>query len=265
MRQMAIIFSGGVVIALAIVMVCTGCVGQAGNTLNGTEWVLASYSGDGAMVPVLNGTTISLLFTPGEATGTAGCNHYFASYRSSGDSISFENIGSTEMYCMAPGVMEQESRYLQIIGSAERYRLEADRLTFTDRNGTPLLVFDRYTPPPPRPLQNTAWNLISFHSGDAVSSTIAGTQITAVFGTDGRVAGTAGCNQYSAEYTVQGSTLEIGSPISTKMHCTAPAGLMQQETTYLNTLTSVKQFAIEGNVLVLLDGGGRPLLTFSAN
>jgi heat shock protein HslJ len=92
---------------------------------------------------------------------------------------------------------------------------------------------------------------------------IAGTTITAVF-SDGKVTGNAGCNSYGAGYRIDGMNLTIEPPVSTKMYCGEPEGLMEQENRYLNLLTSVAGYRIDGNRLDLLDEGGAALLTFSA-
>ena len=43
----------------------------------------------------------------GRAYGSAGCNHWFASYRRDGDALRFEQPGATRKLC-APALMEQE-------------------------------------------------------------------------------------------------------------------------------------------------------------
>jgi heat shock protein HslJ len=117
---------------------------------------------------------------------------------------------------------------------------------------------------PPRPLVNTNWTLESFISGDAASSVIAGTRITAVFSDEGRLTGTAGCNQYFAAYTLDSSSLSISGVGSTKMYCTKPDGVMMQETTYLNALAAAKSYTLDKDRLTLLDANDRGILTYRA-
>jgi heat shock protein HslJ len=216
------------------------------------------------MTAVLEGTTITAEFVQDQVTGSAGCNHYFATYRGDGSSLRVEGIGSTEMYCTAPGVMDQESEYLSLLGIVRRYAVEGDRLTLSDSVGRTLLVYGKVVPLPTRPLANTNWTLESFISGDAASSVISGTRITAVFSADGRLAGSAGCNQYFAEYAADGSALTISGVGSTKMYCTAPDGIMIQESTYLNALAAAKGYSIEEDRLTILDGQGKALLEYRA-
>ena len=169
--------------------------------------------------------------------------------------------GSTEMYCMTPGVMEQESTYLSLLGQAKTVTVNGDRLTLSDAKGTPVLLFTKILSPVPEPLVGTNWTLDSIYAGDSVSSVIPGTRLTAVFGEDGRVSGSAGCNSYFAQYTSTGTSLSISGIGSTKMYCTAP-GVMRQESTYLSLLGQVTSFSIEGNRLSVSDAKGIPLLSF---
>lgn len=56
----------------------------------------------------------------GRAYGSAGCNHWFASYRRDGDTLRFEQPGATRKLC-APALMEQEQRFLEALGQVQRW------------------------------------------------------------------------------------------------------------------------------------------------
>ena len=67
----------------------------------------------------------------------------------------------------------------------------------------------------------------------------AGTIISAQFSTDGRLAGSGGCNRYSGSYTVSGAEISISTPLaSTMMMCAED--IMTQESAYLQALGEVK-------------------------
>lgn len=248
-------------------MVAAGCTGtQPSPTdmrLNGTRWTLTGYNADGTARPVLAGSTVTLEFgEDGRISGSAGCNHYFAGHTMKGTTITIGHAGSTEMYCAATGIMDQESTYLALLPRAATVIAGNDSLTFSDVNGIKILSFARIVPPAPEPLVGTNWTLDSVYSGDAVSSVIAGTTITAVFGEDGSMTGSAGCNRYFASYNATGTSLTVGAAGSTKMHCTGP-GVMQQEMTYLNSISRAAAFSITGNRLSLADADGSTLLSFT--
>jgi heat shock protein HslJ len=249
------------------ILIGAGCTGKlpepSEQPLNGTRWTLTGYISQGISLQALNSTPVTLDFgEDGHITGSAGCNHYFASSGITGTKITIGQSGSTLMYCAAADVIEQESAYLSLLNLARSFTVENDRLTLADAKGTPILSFKRTVPPVPESLAGTNWTLGSFHTADAVSSVIAGTTITAVFTEDGSVAGSAGCNRYFASYTNTGTSMSIGAAGSTKMYCTG-LGVMQQESTYLASLTRTAAFTLTGNRLSLADGNGTTLLSFT--
>ncbi len=119
-----------------------GCTGQAPEPrLSGTGWTLTGYVHNGTPVQALTTTKVTLDFgKEGKISGTAGCNHYFASYEVKGTAITIGQAGSTMMYCGEPGVMDQESAYLTLLGQAKTIVVEGDRLTLADAKGTTILI-----------------------------------------------------------------------------------------------------------------------------
>lgn len=231
--------------------------------LNGTSWTLTDYVSNGSSLHILDGTTITMLFSDeGRITGSAGCNHYFASYEMSGTKIAIGQAGSTEMYCIGTGVMEQESTYLSLLQEAVSLTAGNTTLSFVDSKGTTILSFERIVPPSPAPFFGTTWILDSFYTADAVSSVINGIFITAVFDNEGRITGSAGCNDYFGSYTLAGNSLSIHSIGSTKMNCPG-RGIMLQEQTYLASLSKAAGFTINGNRMSLSDAKGTMLLSFT--
>lgn len=253
-----------ILIPLLIAAGCTDKTPQpSGPSLAGTEWTLTGYVSNGTSLQPLDGTKVTMIFSnPGQIAGSAGCNHYFASYITKGTAVTIGQVGSTEMYCGAPGVMDLESTYLVLLGKAASVTAGDTSLTFADAKGNTILTFARIVPPAPAPLVGTTWTLDSFYTGDAVSSVIAGTTITAIFDKDRKVTGSAGCNHYFASYTVTGTAVSIDSAGSTAMYCTNP-GVGQQESTYLSSLGRAATFTITGNRLVIAGKDGKNLLSFT--
>ena len=90
----------------------TACAGSSGDAvLEGTTWELVKL---GAALP-LTGTTLTINFEDGTASGSAGCNSYSGEYQLDGENLTFGMIASTLMACLEPGVMEQESAYLAFL------------------------------------------------------------------------------------------------------------------------------------------------------
>ena len=111
--------------------------------------------------------------------------------------------------------------------------------------------------------QNT-WTLESYvDTSGALVPAITGTSITARFGTNGKVRGSAGCNQYSANYTTGDLAISISQPVLTEMYCENPL-VMQQESAYLNDLSKAVEIRVSESNLNLYDKTGLPVLMFVA-
>lgn len=83
------------------------------------------------------------------------------------------------------------------------------------------------------------------------AAVVAGSEVTLMLGSDGKIGGKSGCNGYSANYQITGETLKVYPPmIGTRMAC-APA-LMYQERQYRALLESAISVRItpDGNLLV---------------
>ena len=80
---------------------------------------------------------------------------------------------------------------------------------------------------PADPLTGTQWQVQSYANpaeAGGLSSPLGGTQLTAEFAQDAStkesvVSGSAGCNNYTAGYTVDGDSVSIGDAASTMMFC----------------------------------------------
>jgi heat shock protein HslJ len=74
---------------------------------------------------------------------------------------------------------------------------------------------------------------------------------------EGIVRGFTGCNQYSAPYSVDGGSLDIGDVASTRMACEAPRDGVERA--YVRALGRVLTWHRDGEQLVLSDGEGELL------
>ena len=104
-------------------------------------------------------------------------------------------------------------------------------------------------------LDGAGWRPVSFGSSQPSP------QQQIVFGADGRVYGSDGCNRFSGRYSVDANgklTIDTASMMATKMGCrdlnvqTATKALMQ-------ALTDVRGYRVDGDSLILLDSAGNEL------
>ncbi|MFO7528653.1 MAG: META domain-containing protein [Marinobacter sp.] len=96
-----------------------GCGGDPQRLLRGAEWVVEDIA-DGGIIDSSR-VTIRLL-SDNRVAGRGSCNRYTGSYRLTGEGIGFGAIAPTRMAC-APALMDQEARFLRILGDVSRMRI----------------------------------------------------------------------------------------------------------------------------------------------
>jgi heat shock protein HslJ len=234
-------------------------------SLTGTVWQLTMYNnGREAVVSTLPGTAITAIFgEDGTLTGSGGCNNYSATYKVDGSSIAVTPVATTSKMCSEPaGVMDQESAYLAALQSAASYSISGSELTILDSNGHTLL---HYSAAPPASLSGVTWSLVNYNNGKGgLVSVLNGTEITALFGEDGSLAGSAGCNDYTATYALEGDMISVGPAATTRKMCAAPEGIMDQETAYLAALESAATYKTDGKTLELTNSDGVRVAIYAA-
>jgi heat shock protein HslJ len=102
------------------------------------------------------------------------------------------------------------------------------------------------------------WLLSSVEPSDHPAAAWAASGITAQFDpAGGRLAGFAGCNNYSATLSVSGDQLQVSQPASTRMACPSQSAT-ELELEYLQRIAQASAFAITGQRLdlSLSDGSG---------
>ena len=233
---------------------------EATSELEGVTWQLIAFLDGNGMVSMPRfESTIAL--QNGEAGGQGGCNMFFAPYTLDGALLTFGPAGSTMMACEEP-VMAQEQAFLANLEQVASYQIVADQLQMADENGALLLAFELQ---PQTPLTGTLWQAVSVNNGqEAVTSVISGTLLTATFGDDGALSGSAGCNNFTGGYTVDGDAIQIGPLATTMMFCPEPEGIMEQEMAFGAALESAATFAIQGDMLELRTADGALAASFVA-
>ena len=221
-------------IVLAALATAAGCGDDGGEAGGGAP----SFED----VPWVLETGPSATFSNGTVSGSAGCNRYTASYTVDGSELEIGDIATTNMACPPPADAV-ERKFLAALERVEDWRIEDGELVLGE------LRFHEASPA-------GAWDATSFLQRDAVSSPLPGTEVTAVFGEDGTLAGAAGCNTYRATYEIDGAAITIGEPVATKKACTTPEGVMEQEQAYLSALPVAASYTVEGDRLSLLTAKG---------
>lgn len=241
--------------------------------LPGTAWRLVSLDGE----PPADGSTLTLAFhDEHQAGGHAGCRDYVVGYRAGEDGLSFYYTAMMGEGCLAPGaegdqdrMLRQEGIFADALSWTDRFRLAEDgsSLELLSQRGESL-VFEALPAAELPAVEGTTWVLVSFVEPNdqagleqplpAPLDAVAGTEVALEF-RDGTAAGSAGCNQYTAPYSLEGAALNIEDPVSTKMFC-EPEGVMEQEQRLLSWLAEAETAQVHGGQLWLVLGDGRALV-----
>jgi heat shock protein HslJ len=220
-------------------------------SLEGVPWVLVS----GIDVDGWEAVAPSLTFEDGQASGSSGCNQFTGSYTVDGNSLELDGIAMTAMGCPPPAD-EVERASMDALQGTAGWRLEGEELVLVDADDVELLRYRAASP-------EGSWVATGVLQGDAFTSILIGSEITATFDENGALSGSAGCNTYNASYTTDGDTIEIDAPSSTKMACPEPEGVMDQEAAYLAALPTAATFRVNGGLLELLSAEGSAVVTYT--
>jgi heat shock protein HslJ len=230
--------------------------------LEGTLWTLMAVQGE----PLLEGITITAVFEPGEddqpgsVAGSAGCNTYTSSYVVDGEQLRIETPAVTQKACDFG--MEEEAAYLTAIDGDHTYQIIGDNMDIRTESGTLTYVADR------TPLVGALWVLVALGDVDEPLPPVEGSNFTAQFSRNldapsGVVAGTTGCNEYSAAYTANVNEIKINLPDMTNRQVCSP-GLEEQEQQFFLGMDATREYSILGNTLLMPYDEGRQALVFAA-
>lgn len=103
--------------------------------LAGTSWVMV-HETDARAVPTIE------FREAGRASGTTGCNQWFAQVDRSDAGLSFNAIGMTRRAC-EPSAMEIERDFAQSLGQARAAQVDEELLTLIGENGEAVARFER--------------------------------------------------------------------------------------------------------------------------
>lgn len=211
--------------------------------LAGTTWELTAVDGDDVAVP---GVSWIGFTDDGSVTGSGGCNNFMGGYEQDGGSLTIGPIAATLRLCAEPALDEQERMFFAALEATTGASAADDVLTLDGDDGALATLVPSEQPDGVA----GSWNVLGYNNGqEAVVSLVLGTELTAEFSDDGMVSGSAGCNDYTGEYSVDGDTVSIATLAQTSRACIEPDGVMDQELQYLQALQSAATWSIRDGVL----------------
>lgn len=242
------------VLLLAGVLALAACGrGEAGGGGFDGEWQLVSGTVDGEALVEPPGARATLDLDGGEGRGTAFCNHWFATVRSDGSALSFDEIGSTEMGC-EPDVMAAESAYLRALGAVRSAARDGDDLVLTG-DGVELR-FTAVVPLADSPLEDIRWVLDTLIDGE-VASSVLGEPAVLVLRPGGTVEASTGCRSITGRWLVEDVSLVINDLLGEQAAC--PPDVERQDAHVTEVLSAGPAVEIRADRLTLTAGDGRGL------
>jgi len=223
--------------------------GSPVRNLDGSAWTLAWVPGFELPAQPL----ATLRFEAGRATGSDGCNRFTTPFTRNGSQLQFGAKAAATLMACPPEVMQVANAVGALLYDTRGYRIEYDTLTLLNADGRALAQLKEQA----HRLAGTAWQVTGVNNGrQAVVGVLHGTTLTMVFGSDGKLSGSAGCNNYHSSYQDSGGTLRIDPPAATRMMCAQPEGRMAQEAQFLAALASATSARREADRLELRTASG---------
>ena len=100
-------------------------------SLPGSAWQVATFAGQS---PLTEHPITFEFDTEGNIAGDASCNRFGGSCQHEGDTLTVGRLRSTRRAC-EPDVMEQEYKFLALLGAAATWSLDGDKLVLTSPDG----------------------------------------------------------------------------------------------------------------------------------
>lgn len=247
-----------VTVALVLAVLPRVVQGGSGMSLVGSVWQWQqTQMSDGTVTAANNPSRYQIEFLPGgQATIKADCNTVLGTYQLMDDQVTITLGPSTLVGCPPDS---QADLFVRQLANVNAYLFAGDALILN-------LKFDsggmRFAALQNASLTETTWKAQAVTINGGFSTLIGGTEITIQFGTDGKVAGSSGCNRFTGSYETNGDQLTFGPLATTRIGC-AP-DIMAQEQGFLNALAATTTYRIVGTELTLYDASSARTAGFAA-
>jgi heat shock protein HslJ len=235
---------------------------DAAKLTDGT-WNLVEFSPEPSITIDANLRPTINFSTDGKVSGNAACNSYTSTYTVDGDALTIAQPGSTLMACATDMQSKFETAYLAALPNVRAFVIElnddVNTLTLGDASGNTLM---RYTLGVTG-ITGVTWVATGINNGkEAVVSPVSGSIVTMELSDAGTVTGSATCNTYNGDYTVDGDKITFGTLGVTKMGCKSDE-LTAQEQAYLLALDNTTTWELANGKLTFRDDSGAAQVTYA--
>lgn len=246
---------------------CTNAKPLESSDLEG-YWVLKSMNGKEAKSLFAGALpTLKLDFSNMQISGTGGCNRYTGAFTFENNVLKAPNLASTRMLCFDEN---SEPEFLMELAKDNTLSIVNGVLTFTNRDKEVTLEFEKGEEIDETPVTVTAemlqgtWTLIRLEGAEAnvvFSGENPRMPTLIVDATENRISGNAGCNSYSAPFSLDGNNFIAMAPVATMMACPNLDG----ETKYLKNLQDTLMVSLPNPDVLFLMKNDQAVLEFVKN
>ncbi|GAB2516303.1 META domain-containing protein [Nocardia heshunensis] len=251
----------GVLLALSVLAAGCSATGSESGTpstaLMGHSFVSTAVSG----TAIPGGGPLTLSFTDGRISATAGCNTMTGPVDLQGNTLQVGELASTLMAC--PGDTAGADGWQDgLLRSQPTWTLVGDTLTLKG-NGSTVTMLDRKAAHPDKPLTDTTWIVTALLRPDAEVRSAALDEVrpALTISPDGKISGSAGCNSMTGTAAIDGD--EVTFQIATTRMACDPAA-MEVETQVLQALDGKTKATIDSDELTLRNTGNNTGLKLRA-
>ena len=178
----------------------------------------------------------------------ADCNTGGGTYEIDGTSL---RLAPGPMTLAACGPESLGGRFAALLADAAGFSRDGDTLTLELPGGAM-----RFEAMKQVALAGSSWLVRGYNNGKGgVVSVRSDTMLHLDFTDEGSAAGSAGCNDFTAAFEVEGDRIAIGPAAVTRKMCVGE-GVMEQETAFLDALSSVARHEHRGERLQLRRADG---------
>lgn len=110
-------------------------------SLEGTDWVLSGIAQGDAVSSTPIDTDITIQFSDGQVSGSAGCNSYGGSYQIDGRTLTLSELMSTLMACAEDDRNQRESEFMTALNTVTQFRTDMNQLILSNDAGQDVLFF----------------------------------------------------------------------------------------------------------------------------
>ncbi|MEU4391286.1 META domain-containing protein [Kribbella sp. NPDC023855] len=244
----------GVAAAGLVLLSACGNESAASGSLDGKSFLSVSVTENGKPKQLAPQTRIQLQFLDGSRlSASAGCNSMIGKVSRGDGKLTVKDLETTGMGC-DPARHAQDDWLAKLLQDEPMWKLASDKLTVS-KGTTEIVLQDRETAQPDKPLDGTKWSLETVISGETASHTVGSEK--AYFTISGeRITGSTGCNHFQGIVAKSGDKLTFGELSSTRKACVGEEGKLEQ--TVLAALKGERTYSIEADRLKLRapDGNG---------